>query len=579
MRLQLNTKFNPFTYAEMVAPLIQYSEAYDKAQEQYSNLATQTALLENIARTDPEVYRQFQDYQSQLDDAVTSFSQGMTSENRSALLGLNKMYASKIAPISSAYTQLEALRKEQQAMRDKDPSTYFDVDANNLTLSQVMQNPMIRHTKAISGDYLQKQVEDVVKNLKNKTFTEEELENFSLPFQYRLKSKKGLDIEDIRDMIYMAQNGDRDADHFLDSILNPVLDSAGVWEIQNEEARNRLLGKAALGLYAGVGEDEIKYLSDDYSREMALMQYKSSLDAEKKSKEQKEYDSNITHLDASIIAPEHMSAMTNLYDRLNKGLATDTSVTDSTLSPTGRRLEGKVTGGYFGDYNNYNPMAVRDELDNRLKKSGLAPGDSSRRHYDPSGQSFKKMKSIEEEVKKKYGVSDIISPEDYNILQTLGYSSKDKVSDFADMEDRINSQAQAYRISSTNQSNYDVIGEKTLNTMRALYQDNWSGLYEYDKGKAGKLADKDILEEAKNINNIGYSIQEPDKLYIAIDGKSYFINPAYLDAETADIIKEGQQLLSQAKTNEQKSKIQDITTMKLRRKINDYNQTKGKTKS
>lgn len=568
MRLQLNTKFNPFTYAEMVAPLVQYNEAYDKAQEQYSNLATQTALLENIARTDPEVYKQYQEYQSQLDDAVTSFSQGMTSENRGALLNLNRMYASKIAPISAAYTQLDALRKEQQAIRDKDPSTYFDVDANDLTLSEVMQNPLIRHTKAISGDYLQNQVENVVKNLKNYEFSEGELESFGLPFQYRLKSKKGLDVEDVKDIIYMAQNGDRDANHFLDYIINPVLESSGVYNIQDENKRNALIGKAALGLYAGIGENEVRYLTDDYSRDIVVAQQKARMTAAAAAKEQDEYDANITHLDASIVAPEQMSDMTNLYDKLNSSLATDLSTPSSTLSPTGRRLEGKVTGGYFGDYNNYNPMAVRDELES-IASSYRKKGHSEGSAWDAATR----------EIKKKYGVTDIISPEEYNTLQTLGYSSKDKVSDFADMEDRINSQAQAYSISSTNQSNYDIIGEQTLNNLRSLYQDNWSGLYEYDKGKVGKLADKDILDEAKSINNIGYSMQEPDKLYVVIDGKSYFMNPAYINMETANIISKYQKLLSEAKTNEQKSRIQDLATMELRREINSYNQTKGKTKS
>ena len=49
MYLQLDTQFNPFTYDEMVKPLLYYKEAYDTAETAYSDLAAQTEAWKDIA--------------------------------------------------------------------------------------------------------------------------------------------------------------------------------------------------------------------------------------------------------------------------------------------------------------------------------------------------------------------------------------------------------------------------------------------------------------------------------------------------------------------------------------------------
>lgn len=52
MYLQLDTRFNPFTYDEMVKPLLYYKGAYDTVEAAYSDLAAQTEAWRNIANRD-----------------------------------------------------------------------------------------------------------------------------------------------------------------------------------------------------------------------------------------------------------------------------------------------------------------------------------------------------------------------------------------------------------------------------------------------------------------------------------------------------------------------------------------------
>ena len=54
MNLVINSKFRPFTYDEMVKPLAQYKEAYDKVEQEYSNLAIQTEALKSMIDKDKD---------------------------------------------------------------------------------------------------------------------------------------------------------------------------------------------------------------------------------------------------------------------------------------------------------------------------------------------------------------------------------------------------------------------------------------------------------------------------------------------------------------------------------------------
>ena len=49
MQLVIDSKFRPFSYDELVKPLTQYKEAYDKVEAQYSDLVSQTEQWKDIA--------------------------------------------------------------------------------------------------------------------------------------------------------------------------------------------------------------------------------------------------------------------------------------------------------------------------------------------------------------------------------------------------------------------------------------------------------------------------------------------------------------------------------------------------
>lgn len=127
MYLKLNTKFNPFTYEELVRPLMEYGKAYKEVEDAYSTLSEQAAAFSNDVNkaTSPDAYRMYSKYTKALNAAMEDFSKGMTGANRAQLMQMKRDYANSIVPIARAS---EAL-KEANAFRDKaGPDAIFEKD-------------------------------------------------------------------------------------------------------------------------------------------------------------------------------------------------------------------------------------------------------------------------------------------------------------------------------------------------------------------------------------------------------------------------------------------------------------------
>lgn len=130
MNLVINSQFRPFTFDEMLKPLVQYKEAYDKVEQDYSDLATQTEMWKDIVNqtNSPEAYAMYKGYSDRLNSIVEDFSKGMTLNNRMALLGMKRDYARNITPIVRAS---EAMNAANELRAKAGPDAIFEVGEYN----------------------------------------------------------------------------------------------------------------------------------------------------------------------------------------------------------------------------------------------------------------------------------------------------------------------------------------------------------------------------------------------------------------------------------------------------------------
>lgn len=272
MNLVIDSKFRPFTFDEMVKPLILYKQEYDKVEKDYSDLAAQTEMWKDIANREknPIAYEMYQRYSNDLAAYTDSFSKGMNLNNRSGLLGMKRRYSQDIAPIDTAYKRQQALADEQRVARAKDPTIRYERYANNMSLDDFIEDPTADYGRSYSGALLTKQVSDAAANFKKQISEVGNLTKMGLPFQYQQMIRQGFSPDAVfKAMADDAQAGNDQAVKYLRGIVDNVMTASGVANWADDETLREFRNFANQGLYSAIGETELKHYTDSYSAQEA----------------------------------------------------------------------------------------------------------------------------------------------------------------------------------------------------------------------------------------------------------------------------------------------------------------------
>ena len=261
MNIVVNSRFNPFTYEQLVKPLEDYTKAYNEAEEQYANLATQTEAFRDIATQEnsPEAYAMFSRYAKDLETVTDDFSRGMTMANRRQLLGLKRRYAKEITPIARADAARQEAIKYRRDTRARDNSAIFKVE--NLSLDDFL------HGKTVSEDYVSGK--DILARTSAKAealgkslFSDPEFKTVLGGQKYQITQQNGMSPE----MFYAVVN---------DQLNNPNISEAlrtklqGFRQIMDDElanvadwgdaARQQVLSSVTTGMYAGLAKPTYQF--------------------------------------------------------------------------------------------------------------------------------------------------------------------------------------------------------------------------------------------------------------------------------------------------------------------------------
>lgn len=225
--------FRPISFNEMMAPLLQYKEEYDKLAEEYSKLQAGTERWKDLAETDPEVASRYGNYASELNKIVDDFSQGMTSRNnRGALLSLRKGYVDNILPIETAYGIKSNLIKNQDDARAKDNTTMFTRDARDISLGEIMKDNHIGYGATSSGNNIRKMAQEAAEPIA-KVFRELSrlnIDNLTLEDRAFMESR-GISTNELM----LFKNGDpafleTETGRMLHQIINETVGSSDLYK-------------------------------------------------------------------------------------------------------------------------------------------------------------------------------------------------------------------------------------------------------------------------------------------------------------------------------------------------------------
>lgn len=290
MYLNINSTFQPYNYAELVAPFVAYKQAYEAAEKQMTTLVQQTAVWKNIAEKDrsPKAYEMFNSYNDKLTQAADDLSNGLTATNRASLMDLQRGYASNITPIVNAYNRRAKLIDALAEAKLKNPYIETEYDPESMSLDDFIDNPNQTWGQALNGALVAQQVDAAAKNLAREAHTEEGQQKLRelLPYTYEMVKSTGFKSDDILRAIKQDPNAPKVLQQIVEDAVKGtgvydwqgIKDSNGSYTKRGQDIINRLVNIGNNSLWSAIGQENSQIINDSFGSQAALMQLKQQYD-------------------------------------------------------------------------------------------------------------------------------------------------------------------------------------------------------------------------------------------------------------------------------------------------------------
>lgn len=587
MYITINSEFRPFTYDELTKPLNDYTEAYNKVEEQYTTLAQQTEAWKNIANQEnsPEAYAMYKKYSDELNTVVEDFSRGMTIQNRSKLAGLKSRYASEIEPIAVAARTLENLRRERAEEERSNPSLRYERGVNDITLDTLIRDPFANYGKTFSGSLLETQARQAASALADSVRSNPSNWTPILGGQYyQQRLQNGYTPEEI----LLASIGDPNAPEELSSIANSIIQNSGIesWNgfydsngnitDRGNQLLNEVRGFIGRGLTTAIGKEDYNRLENknyDYTMRRLLAQEEW----------EREHGGDTGRRDPlppmnDILTGDSLNTAA-LYNRAfgnNAVLPIDTYIeTNYSFTPSTPEelFEGKLSIPE-PNYTFVNPIKEYEDYINNESKVFYSTSPMAPYQDQP-------------EYTRKHNTT-LLTEDQYNALLDLGYTAESTKEDFINLSERINNKIQITSPVELNLGDYTREGELLSGI---LNEDNiGTRVYNYtNDGTKGESADYDDIFNVSSdgtvslknpITQMGVDPNNFDYLILTMGGKQYYINALSLFPGLKSEIQDHKAAYNDPQaTNQQKVDALQSLGLQYQSAMNYYRQRAPKTSS
>lgn len=567
--LVVDSRFKARSFDDLIKPLAMYTQEYNALEQGINELDTKASIWENMAneQTDRNAYKMYKNYADDLRSAADQLaSQGLSKMSRPALIALKSRYSKEIVPIEQAYQNRAEEIKEQRAGRAK--GMVYEGDASTASLDRYLSNPSIRYGMAnaqegfqrvaTAATALSKKLRDYGKGKALDGFTKTWLQEHG----YR-DNEVNQAIADIEGAL--RGNGNVRGTTILTNILANEMQTAGVnnW---NEAAKMDYYNRIAPALYQAVGQTQVGTYQDQGALMAAQLAKQKELARYQKTLEGPQEPEN-PYYERGFSAIESTGKASKIKDLYNK--LTFTKYHNGSLDP---RIFGKTYNNPLQIYNDYKKVY-----------------DQQRRHnLTRTSYSNEKMVSAEDAamnfIKKKYGVTEVLTRDEAQLLRDIGYSEKSNYNDFRhNLLSKINSPD--YYYGSVNLSDFSLPKEQIKQEIGA--RNDWDTLENTfwemkPNGTMGKSIDK-IKDLGDNWSavDIYYGLQQPDKIVLQLNtGKRIFANPSVISSQVANIVSTANDAIKQASNLDDKDAIIKSARKQLSKLMGaGYNQVKPKTNS
>lgn len=261
--LVINSQFKPFSYQELLDPVLRATQAHQALEDQYGDLETKSNIWDKMANeeTDPYAYKMYKKYAEDLKKQADQLArEGLNTSSRSNMLNMKARYSKEITPIEQAYKRREELATEQRKTKLANPSMFYQRDASTMSLDDFIKNPSLDYGEQYSGALLAQQVGQMAQNLKTALMKKGDLSKIGLPYQYEQLLQYGYTPAQIQQAIANPKEGDP----ILNTIVEQALDASGMTKWASEDQLRMARAYANEGLYNAIGKTDIKNFTDSF---------------------------------------------------------------------------------------------------------------------------------------------------------------------------------------------------------------------------------------------------------------------------------------------------------------------------
>ena len=260
--LVVNSQFQPFSYQEMLAPVLQATQAQQDIENQYSMLDSDANTIQQRALTDSdsEWAKRYNAYTKQLEDSAADLAaNGLTPSSRSTLLKLKRDYSSNVNPALMAIQRQAEIARTQQAKNGEGVRMVY---GEMPSIDQLIADPNLDRVS-----YSGKDIEASAATSAAAASARHVIDNFkkdpaNAGWMKHIK-ETGYSSRAFNALLNEAKNSSDPSVNILAQITNQVKQQFGNFEGVSEADKHKLEGEILSGLFKGsVYRNEDTYQTD-----------------------------------------------------------------------------------------------------------------------------------------------------------------------------------------------------------------------------------------------------------------------------------------------------------------------------
>ena len=288
--LVINSQFKPFSYSEMLQPVLMATQAHQELENQYGELSAKANVWEEMAneQTDPYAYKMYKTYANDLEAQADQLArEGLNAASRRDMLNMKARYSKEITPIEQAYATRQKQAEQQQQALLQDPTLMLSRRASTTSLDDYIRNPQLAY-EAYSGKLITAQAASAASALA-KEMQEKPRKWRSIlgNSYYESMMQKGFSSQAVLQAIQDNPN----AAPQLTRIVEDAINSSGVRNWGDQATIARAIDYAKQGLWSAVGETQYQVL-DNWRAKMAAQEAMQKRAEKKAAEAQKQANLN-----------------------------------------------------------------------------------------------------------------------------------------------------------------------------------------------------------------------------------------------------------------------------------------------